>query len=229
MTDILKKLKQRGYWEVLVRPGEFIEKRTESLAKCKEIVRETNVQLRGWDYPHYDSYDPPKSANEYVWSEVDWKYFIAHWRYYQSGQFIHFFAMPEDWLDLSPFGNERMYEPGECLWFKRTIFTFTEIYEFSARLATKGVLGESCTVSVTLHKTKNRTVRTEELSRLLFADYTCAIDPVTCKINLSTADLIARSAEIARGQATSVFHQFNWDHITPLALKEDQAELLRQR
>jgi len=229
MNGTLKKIKERGYWDVFIRPNEFIENRIESLGKCKEIIRESSVRLRGWDYPHYGQSDPPKAGNDYVWQDVDWAYFIALWRYYQSGQFIHFWAMQEDWPELTPFGNAAIWKPGTCLWYKRTVFTFTEIYELAARLATKGLLGDSCTVSVTLHKMKGRTIRTEDPSRLLFHDYTCAIDPVCCKMTLSTADLIARSAEIAREQTVSLFHRFNWDHITPLALKEDQAELLRKK
>ena len=155
MSDILQKIKTQGYWEVIIRPTEFIDNRLESLAKCKETVRELSVRLRGWDYPHIDHNNPPTCGIDYVEQGVDWQYKVEFWRYYQSGQFIHYAGMWEDWQDQSTiWSNKIESKPGEILSIVSAVYSLTEIYEFASRLALKGYLGKNCKISVSLHGTK---------------------------------------------------------------------------
>jgi hypothetical protein len=55
---------------------------------------------------------------------------------YQSGQFVHDFALAGDWRDQSKFWPpEPGWSPGTHLYYVSTIYSFLEIFEFAARLA----------------------------------------------------------------------------------------------
>ncbi len=58
------------------------------------------------------------------------------WRFYQTGQFVDFAGVTYDWDDQS---QRRLpsqgWKPGEILNVQDALFTFTEIFEFAARLA----------------------------------------------------------------------------------------------
>jgi len=193
------------------------------------IIREQSVRIRGWDYPHYDPHDAPKVGKNYVEQSCDWKFFIEFWRYYQSGQFVHYFVIREDWMTDNPFGTIPQFEPGEALWYESTIYTFTEIYELASRLASRSLLGESCTISVKLHGTNGRRLVPGMSGRLLRGIYRCEMDSIESNVETSTANLIARSADLAAEQSVFVFHRFDWGDITAQAVKAEQTELLQKR
>ena len=226
MNKILEKIKTRGYWEVLIRPGDFVENRIEPIRKCHETVRELAVQWRGWPYPCYEIKTRPTTATDHIEQAVDSGFHIEFWRYYQSGQFAYFLSMREDWLAEEKSMSLPPISPGAILWITTAVWSFTEIYEFASRLASKGLLGDTCRISVALHGTNGRTLSYPQEARLLYDTYTCDTDPLPHDITISTPDLMARSSELALEHAVWTFHRFNWHLITPKGLKQVQDELL---
>jgi hypothetical protein len=153
MSEVLSKIKIRGYWEVLIRPTKFVENRIENLGECKKIMHDLTVRLRGWPYPCYDDNNPPTAGIDYIEQSLEWQHHLEFWRYYQSGQFILFFSILEDWQDQA---MRLPLKPVEVLDILSILYSLTEIYEFASRLAAKELLGDSCRISITLHRTKNR-------------------------------------------------------------------------
>src|ERR1043166_6582061 len=100
--EVEKKIRSRGYWRVVIRPSSFIAERAR-LRDLEQIARDTVVQLRGWDYPHFPR-DGVTRGNDFIEALTDsgWIQHIELWRLYQSGQFVHLFAMREDWLEGVP-------------------------------------------------------------------------------------------------------------------------------
>lgn len=230
MKEVLNKIKSRGYWEVTIHPSEFLENRINNLAKCKEIIRELSVQLRGWDYPHFDSNNWPKSNIDFVEQSLDWQDKIEYWRYYQSGQFVHFFGMWEDWQEQSTImGPKLSSEPGKVLSVFNALYHFSEIYEFASRLAVKGYLGSTCKLHITLHGIKGRSLRILDPSRLLFANYRSEIESIPKDIAIETDTLISKSANLALEHCVWVFQRFNWDNVPIGVLKDEQRKLLERR
>jgi len=229
MNETLKKIKTRGYWEVLIRPGEFDETRISPVGKCHEIVRELAVRWRGWPFPCYEIKTRPTTATDHIEQVVDSGFHIEFWRYYQSGQFVHFLSMREDWLAEETVMSLPPIPPGETLWISVAVWSFTEIYEFASRLASKGLLGDTCKLSATLHGTKGRTLAFPQEERLLYDSYTCRIDSVPHDVSITATELMARSSELALEHAAWTFQRFDWHHITPKGLKQVQDELLTKR
>ena len=134
-TAILSKIRSRGYWRVVIRPTTFQEKRIEQYADLFPIVDRNSVQLRGWDYPHVDHRNEPLRGADWVGQEHDWEEHIEVWQFYQSGLFVHYFAIWGDWTDQSARPAEPGWAPLQDIEYLHTIVEFVEIFEFAARLA----------------------------------------------------------------------------------------------
>lgn len=78
----LEKIKSRGFREVWIRPTEYVENRIDTLNACHEIIRESKVVLRGWDFPHISNRNPPYNRLNYIESYLDWDIYKEIWRYY---------------------------------------------------------------------------------------------------------------------------------------------------
>jgi hypothetical protein len=230
MSKILEKIKTRGYWEVSIRPTEHVEERIGSPGQCKEIVRNLRVSLRGWDYPHYDPKTDPIAGTNYIEQSSEWSFFLEFWRYYQSGQFIHFFGIYEDWQDQAREGARLNLPVTPALSILSALYTITEIYEFASRLAARELLGDQCKISITVHHTQNRQLVMLVPSRHLFSSYICQIETIQRPPKvIPTRELIARSSELSFEHAIWVFQRFNWDNPPLGVLQEDQEKLLEGR
>jgi hypothetical protein len=229
MSEVLNKIRARGYWEVLIRPTKFIKDRIESPGKCKEIIREVSVRLRGWVYPYNKINEPPTTGLDYIEQSKDWEFYLEFWRYYQSGQFIHFFSMFEDWQDQAKVLGRLPLETGSSLAIVSALYRFTEIYEFASRLAAKGLLGDECKISITLHGTKNRQLVILDPARHVWDEYKSELESISREISISTAELMAKSAELSLDHTIWVFQRFNWDNPPRDVLLGDQKKLIERR
>src|SRR6266571_4616409 len=142
-TDLGNEIRSRGYWRVNVRPTVFIPERV-ALRELEAITRDSIVQLRGWDYPHFPR-EGVTRGNDFIEGATE-AAFISHlevWRLYQSGQFIHLFSMREDWVEGTPLPGLGNVKPGELLSLESTLYTITEIFLFAARLAQRMAQGHA--------------------------------------------------------------------------------------
>jgi len=232
LEERLKKIRSKGYWRVVIRPTVFEKHRIATLSQARELVRSSVVYLRGWDYPHWGE-DELRNVGEWVESGVDWNSFIEYWRFYRSGQFVHFFAAREDHIDVErqlPISYPPRPKRAGYLSTIGTVFTVTEIFEFAARLAAKDVLRPAAVVSIQLHNMADHQLATFDASRLLFGDYTCtATEPIVFENEFSQDELISRTDELALDAVVEIFEHFNWDNPPRQTFVEDQRRLRERR
>mgnify|MGYP000925476912 CR=1 FL=1 len=227
MNSIKEKIKSRGYWKVVIRPSSFNQYRISEPGLCKKLIRDNSVRLRGWDYPHYDSEKEPICGLDYVEQFTDWQDHIEAWRFYQSGQFIHYIALWEDWQDEYPFGGYALkIPPLEYLSIFSTVIHLTEIYEFASRLAANGLFDNSCEIQIFLCNTNNRTLKTFDIRRPLFSEFKTMLSEIPRSISLTSSDLMGRSSELALEHVVWLFQRFNWDDVQADSFKEDQRKFL---
>lgn len=231
MKELLEKIKSRGYWKIIIHPQQFLKERVQNLGECKKIILETKVSLRGWDFPHYDFQNEPISGLDYVEQATKFAGEIEYWRYYQSGQFVFFKGVKEDWLEEDGFlgGNRFGIEPLTTLTIINTVYIFTEVFEFASRLATKGLLGNSCTINIILYGTQGRKLMFFESNRILRQDYTCRISEIPYEVTLNMIQLLSNSPDMALDGIVWFFQRFNWDHVNKNMFKEDQRKFLENR
>ena len=194
------------------------------------LIRDNKVQLRGWDYPHYDINTEINTGIDYVEQLSEFLDHIEAWRFYQSGQFIQYKALWEDWFEArTAIGRQQQSLSNKYLSVTGTVYLLTEIYEFASRLGAKGIFGDSCEILITLFNTKNRKLNTFDSRRHLFAEYKTTLSEIPRSVSLKTTNLLGRSAELSLEHSVWLFQRFNWDDIKPETLKEDQIELLEKR
>lgn len=230
MEDRLKKIHSKGHWRVNIHPTRFERSRIPTLTKCREILRNSVVQLRGWDYPHFD-YDETTNGEDWIESSCDFQGLIEYWRFYQSGQFIHHFAFREDYeLDPNKLSMDVPPSPsGRYLSILSSLYRVTEIYEFAARLASKSVLSPAVEISIKLVGTKERQLFFWNPGRYLRKAYICQIPEMTLTNTYSMPDLLSHANELALDATGWIFERFNWAEVPRGVLSEDQKKLLERR
>jgi len=233
--EFIEKIQSRGYWRINFQPL-VDEEKIKSLGDCSSIVEKHNVQLRGWNYPHFPRRKGDDAGlepmNNYYQGWIDWNNHKEFWRMYQSGQYLHYLALREDWAEFSGWGitENQPYKAGEKLSIVGTIYQITEIFEFLSRLATEGIYDEGIQLSLSLKNTENRKLHLDDPMRgPLWEDYKTTIKDIDFTEKYTKEDLITKPHEIAIEVIIYFFDRFGW-HKPPIdTFKKDQDNLLNRR
>lgn len=235
-TDLLQKIKSRGYWRINFQPVVDRQK-IDSLGSCKDIVEKNTVELRGWDYPHFprrsgdDTGLEPAERHYIGW--IDWNKHKEFWHIYQSGQFLHYVALREDWLEEDDWHHNlaEKIKPGSSLGIiGSVVYQMTEIYEFLSRLGNTGVYDEGVRVSITLNNTQNRELWIEDNMRApFFSPYKTGAEKIEFKKDYSKEQIITTPKELALEVILYIFDHFGWHNPPIETLKKDQDNFIARR
>jgi hypothetical protein len=237
-TELIDKIKSRGYWRVNIKPTKFNKNSIPSLDECRQLIEESKVYLRGWDYPHLPRLGEGL-VNGVDWIEASTESMIMipiteYWRFYQSAQFAHLFNCAEDWMSRDQLQIQNPLNlplPDRVLSIFNTVYRVTEIYEFAARLAAKEIFRSDLSITVELHGMKDRgLVITDRTHALLRENYICRVDdlPYPPKV-ISIETLLAQSSELALENIVWFFERFNWQYIPVHRMRDAQRRLLERR
>ena len=99
MKELLDKIKSKGYWSVTIRPSHYDKNLIETHKELRQLIESNKVVLRGWDYPHIVKEGIERVSEDSIESSCDWPEgpVYEYWRFYKTGQFIHYFSTREDW------------------------------------------------------------------------------------------------------------------------------------
>jgi hypothetical protein len=233
--QLLKTIKSRGYWRINFRP--FVDQNLD-LPRCKNLIEKSSVNFRGWDYPHV-----PRSrrentdlvpGNNYYEGWIDSGAEKEIWRLYQSGQFIHFKAMEEDWLKEDSLSDEEMKKIGvgtiiDILWIVHRI---TEVFEFAARLARSGLYRDGVEINILLDNVPGRKLEiiTDKRKRAsLFVEYKTGAKNIEFLRSYNWQELTEETREKALEVIIYIFHRFGWENPPNEVIKNDQERLITRR
>jgi hypothetical protein len=226
-TTVLNKIRARGYWRVVIRPEAFQEKRIAQYSDLLPIIERNSVQLRGWDYPHVDRKGRSSQGADWVGQECDWESHIEVWRFYQSGLFVHYVALWEDWREHSPWWSpEDRWEPLRDIDYVDTVFRLVEVFEFGARLALSPAGASPMRVEVLLDHLENRRLISVDVLTPLSGVYQTQLPRWEYSWNGAQSELIARPRELAALATKDLFERFGLG-VTPEALGRIQRMLAR--
>jgi hypothetical protein len=218
-SPLLSKIHAKGYWRVVVRPTRYVEKRIPTLSECRRHLEESTVRLRGWDYPHVKDVT---NGQNWIESSEDWLHgHIEYWRYYQTGQFVHHFAMTEDYEESS--------KDLHGLDFINTLYRLTEIFEFAARLAARGLLSPGVDVRVELHNCEGRRLFSWDPGRFIERSHLSVTPTIEYKTTATDTELLGRGGEMAVDGTIHVLERFNWNDVPRDILAAEQAKFLERR
>ncbi len=238
-STTLNKLKTRGYWKINFYPKSPNPKVIGKVLDAKEIVKNSAIELRGWDYPHFPT-QTRKHQDIYVAGDkieawIDWENYKEVWRIYQSGQFIHLFGLREDWYEKNSWipKNDpcKKNKPGSVVSVLGVVYSITEIFAFLRNLAEAGIYEDGAVVEISLQNTKDRSLIVMDPMRApLFGDYKCRIGEIELtKKTFEKAEVIDDYLNLALDTMVDLFQQFNWSNIPLAVIEEDQKKLIERR
>ncbi len=227
MNQVANLVKSRGHWIVRIRPIDYNNERVPRLSDLEDAVRRSAVELRGWDFPHYEHRTRPLRTDEYIEQELRWEHYVELWRAYRSGQFISVSALWGDWRDNSslwpaPTG----WKAGSTLGVEDTVFRFVEIYEFASRWAQAASFGKSTVIDCILRRLKGRKLELGARRIGFMYPRTAAQDEWRFSKEYATALLFSAPRDLAIPPAIQLFELFGWD-VNENIVRSIQAELRR--
>lgn len=232
--EAIKEIRKKGFWDITIRPTVFVKDRIKNRQEALNIIRDSVVELRGWDYPHLRDRDgDPHNIADGIEKYICLENHIEIWRLFLSGQFVHLLALREDWL-TSPQQSRVAFVQNQkvknTLGVTGTLFTITEIFEFTKRLAVRGVLGEEVAISIVLNNIERRGLLVDSPGRLPF------LSPKVCLATkweynkvFSVPDLVQNYKDLAFTAIIDLFELFNWSNPPVQVMKEDQIKFLEGR
>ena len=229
MSEVLNKIRSRGYWKVVFRPTTFVEKRIPNRSTLLSILEKNSVNLKGWDFPHVDSNVEMEKGPDWIGQEISRDPVLELWRFYQSGQFVHYSGMPEDWRpgtnQWSPSGdgvNRVMLDVASV------VLQLTEIYEFAARLCFTQASDSTICLEITVDNIEDHTLILHEVGSETGSLIPQANSPgMQYAIFLSKVEIVAEARELSLSPAVELFKSFQWDPGIDF-IRELQSELLRK-
>jgi hypothetical protein len=215
-----------------------------SLQKCIEIIEQTKLSIRGWDYPHLSRRESEHAFGSH-WI-ASWSDFAGHneyWRFYQSGQFIHLFSVEEaanaDWqeqLRATAKGHLGWGDQAKRDWdaipgffsVLNFLFTVTEIFEFAARLCEKSIYRSRLKLVIEVKHIKGF-VLVHEWGRAWPNYYAASEESLGREWILSPEDLLSESRKHSLAATRWFFERFGWLSASDQVLRTDQENFLNRR
>ena len=228
MNKSLEKIRSRGHWRVVVRPTNYNPALITNLADLGPLLQKSVVRLRGWSFPQLGINSPVIYGN-YLEGGTDYQHYVEFWRFYQSGQFIHYSGIEEDWRDQSYdlWRPPEDWQSGVSLDLVEVIWTFTEIFEFALRLASTLEGHEYMHIKITASNIEGRTLWDNPGRLHPLGTQTARINKFDREYDLSHAQLSTATRELALKPAKDLFQLFGWSPNVSL-IKDLQHEMLRR-
>lgn len=212
MGNTIDTIRTRGYWQLTIRPVNFIDARVEDILSLYPIIEKAAVSLRGWDFPHLESRQERHVDVDWVGQDHEWEHHLSSWRFYRSGLFVFLGGIPIDWRDHSNWWPpEEGWEPGQLLGVGDALFQYTEFFEFAARLSLSDAGDQDMFIETVLHGLKGRTLYMDSRNKWGFSrNYTSSIDSFPFRRELARTELIGNTRELAVRAAQELFKRFQW-------------------
>jgi hypothetical protein len=228
--EVLKKINERGYWKVNIRPLDYTAQKIDSLSTLKDVINKCQVRFRGWPYPLVKEMF---SGNDFIWGGVDWQNHIEYWRLYQSLQFLHYLALREDWEEnVERFLGGKITNPrkkGSGLSIISSLYSITEIFEFISKYIQKVPFESGIKIKIDLKGTKDRKLFFYDLRRYLDREYICKIPEITYENTFSFEDFLSNSQKYAIDCSIYIFERFNWENVPREILNNEQKAFLGKK
>jgi hypothetical protein len=155
-TDALNKIKQRGYWKVLIRPSRVSKQRIPSVEVLDKMVEEypsyAAKQNLDSSFPIYPSKATAMPEQNCVGQSDNIIGVMTDWRLYQSGQFVCYFRMKEDWASPSSSSSPNI----KTLEYSLLEFYFKQIFTFAQNLVENPEYNTDVVITIEAHDTLNR-------------------------------------------------------------------------
>jgi len=213
-TSLLEKIRSRGYWRTIIRPDKFSQEKL-SYDSLYPLVQNSAVNIFGGGFPNVGQEFPISRGTNQVGQEIEAGYFLEIWYLYQSGQFIHYSDILDDWINvIDQLLTSPQWKPGKFLSIEEVIRQFTGIFVFASRLALTDVYSEDVhiVIDVLLKGLQGRLLYIGTPGKVpLRRPYEAQILEFLFTTRIQKDELIAHPKELALQASRELFLRFGWD------------------
>lgn len=206
---LLEKIRQFGHWRVNFQPMRSLPQSL-TLARCRELVQQSAVSVRGWDFPHINHRNDDEggyaNVGSYVENWTDWSGFCEFWRLYRSSQFLSYVALRED-TRRDEHGNPKV----PIINAIATIYSISEFVEFAHRLHSHDLYDGGLILSIELRNTKNRVLIAGQNRVPFFDRFSTAADTLKLDRRLHSQQFAVDHLELAAELCLEFFDNFGWN------------------
>lgn len=218
MNELLDKIRSRGYWKVAITPVSYPDMETEKervsdLCALQHIMERRAVRLRpgAWGLPHL-RYTELETGADWIGHELDWHHCIEWWRFYQTGRFVHYRAISDDWRDQSGIRPpDDGWRSGASLDVKDAVAQFTEAFELAARLVFTDASDGLMRVEVTVSGIEGRTLTGLPETGNFAERHPARIPEYYYGVEPTLIQTVIMGEEAARNASAGLFECFGWE------------------
>jgi len=217
------------YLACRIAPITYVAER-ESLTRCRSIIREASLSLRGWDFPHVDERLIQALAH-HIQSAIDFGMHREVWRLYQSLQFVHasnlweavYEPFRQQFEQVANSGPRRMVP--EERWetvtgyvsVYGTMYAITEMALFARNLTRIAGLQEPVVLTISLHNVQGR-ILIAGPDVPWYSFYQTTAPDITYAVELGVQQLL-EPVNVALAAIAHFFERFNWERFQPEAFR----------
>ena len=234
MSEILNKIRSRGHWKVVVHPPCFNDARIPNKSDLAPILENSKVMLWGWSFPYLVEDMSRSEGTDWIGREVSFDSLIELWRFYQSGQFVHYSGMVSDWSKHtgtfsgwpSQWDSGVPGRPHVLLDIKEVMIRFAEIFEFAARLSSTQAGDDQMHLEIEVVGVENHLLRVSPNDKVdYFRKMVNPSHKIPFKFDLHMLELKSNTRGLGLKPAAELFAMFGWK--PGIAILQDiQSELL---
>jgi hypothetical protein len=183
------------YWYVEIAPTDYDADRVPSNSRLREIRRESEVSIRGWDFPHVDR-EHDRAFEAGIQSVTYWSWYHEAHRFYRSGLFVWRRTLAEEFSD--------QYKGS--ISYVSAIYSLTEFFIFANRYAPLVSTDGEFRMHIGMTGLSGRVLRSEP--GILSEDFTTGAVAYERELRLPVEELRASHMELANESARRLFELF---------------------
>ena len=212
-----------GHFEVIAYPTTYNAKRIGTIPEVATAVQQSEVNLRGWNFPHTDKKGAGVPFAAGFQSTTIWERYVEGYRMYQSGLFVWKRAYWED-------AEGRRGEDGRPrLSFISAIWSFTEYLMFLSRLYEQIASDATIRLAITLRGCEGRELAAFDSMVAFWEGHVAHGDVIRQEREIQVAELRASHLTIAAEMVKHVFHVFDWMDVSDATITGWQQKLLKRQ
>ncbi len=198
---------------MIIRPDRFSQDKI-AYDALYPLVQRTTVSLRSDNFPNVVLSFPLLRGTDCIGQDIEAGYFLEAWNMYQSGQFVHYSGMIDDWSDQSGSRLPEGWQPGNSLAIEEVVRQYTGIFVFASRLALTDAYAQDThlSIDVLIKSLQGRYLYIATPRKIpLLWDYKADIPEFRSTKRLQRDELIANAKELAIQASRELFLRFGWD------------------
>jgi hypothetical protein len=223
LVESLPEMGGVGHWEIVAKPLVFKHERIPDLQSVARLIVESEVALRGWDFP--------RTERENAANFADGRQSFTNWTGTAGRRLEGYRACKSGllfWEGAFREGDAQSADGHKMLSFINLIYQITEFFLFFKRYYTRFAEDSTIQVTIRLVGIKDRQLVSMDPAVDLFGEYVCQERELSIVGEHSVAELRASTEEIARKVVRRVFEIFNWSDPAETMIENWQRKLINR-